>query len=195
MCFELVVLLPFMLPQERRSKPKLRKKTTFSSDYGHLLILELAVVVLLVLLSVFYFVSGKLLKKNFPSDARSLSSNYWVSDIVESINYHGYQLPADFPKILLRGQVGDLISSQEFRQPNMGSLKYVSYSSSLPVAEILAFYESYLDRSAYQVISAASGQPVDELFAQRSSMSYSVSVRPAQSGSVVGITYRALRQD
>lgn len=184
-----------MLPQERRSKPKPRKKTTFSSDYGQLLILELAVVVLLVVLSMFYFVSGRLFKKNFPADAGSLSANYWVSDIVESINYHGYQLPADFPKILLRGQVGDLISSQEFRQPRLGSLKYVSYSSSLPAEEVLAFFESYLDRSAYQVISADERQPADGLFAQRSSMSYSVSVRPIASGSVVGITYRALRQD
>lgn len=177
------------------AKPKQKnRKSAVAGDLDRVIIFEWAVLALLSVFLVFEIISARALSKNLET-GMALPALAGQPVIVESINYHGHQLPEDFPKILLRGQVGGLISSQEFREASAGSLKYVSYLSSWPAGELLAFYKSYLDGRAYQVAYSGEASSADGLFAQRSSMSYIVSAKPAGDGSVVGITYRALKSE
>lgn len=171
-------------------KLKQKNRPTGESDWNSLLIFEWAVLFLVLVLLVFQLVAIKALRAGLEKDLAN--SNFSAEPLIlESLNYHGFQEPPNFPSALLRGKVGNFVSSQEYKLSGQAVLKYVSFISDVAPEELLAFYKSYLSGKAYQL--SASAGAVDGILgfrAERANLMMDFDLSQQDRGSLVSIYYR-----
>ena len=171
-------------------KKKQKNKLAGENDWNSLLVFEWAILLLVLAFLVFQLVAIKTLNA-------SLEKDLAIADIgagplvLENLNYHGYQEPPNFPLALLRGKVGNFVSSQEYKLSGQAVLKYVSFVSNVAPEELLAFYQSYLSGKAYQFFST--GRGVKDAFsfrAERANLLMDFDLSRQDEGSLVSIYYR-----
>lgn len=174
-----------------RSHAKQKNKTATLGDLNAFILLEWAVIFLVAIFLTFQIAA----LENFNSSLRAnLSLSAFASKpvIMESLNYHGYQEPVNFPPALLPGKVGGLVSSQEYRLPSQAVLKYVSFKSAMPLSELKSYYEKYLEEKAFVLRALEIFSDGLTFRAERSNLRLDFDLASAAEGSTVSIYYRGV---
>ena len=174
------------MPKVRKQKAK-TKFFSIASDLDLFIRLEWAAIFILVLILIFNLLAQKSLRQQYQL---SVFESERSQVVLESMNYHGLQSPSNFPVSLLRGKIGNFLSSQEHKLAGEAALQFVSFESLASVSELGSYYASYLKQQAFSITALSSSFLSARLYGSRSTMSFDVNVQPSKKGSLVSIYYR-----
>ena len=177
------------MPIVRKKNKKIISKKPAKSDYWLFSSLILATMVLTAAVLIFYVAASVSLRNNTSQE------NYIPGQgtaMVETLNYNAAQTPQDFPVAMLKGYEGQLISSQEIKNPRLGQLKFVSFKSKDSYPSLTNFYRNYLQSRAYNLVKFPNGE-ISRIAAYRGKMSFDITVTPQVAGSLVAIYQRIMK--